>query len=58
MPKKSSKSGKGKSGSMPTDAQITAVGKELKKMPIGKIIVRHGFKFALTKDKHIVFQKK
>ncbi len=58
MTKKPSKARKEKPGPMPTDAQIASAGKELKKMPIGKTIVRNGFKFALTNDGHIFFQKK
>jgi len=56
--KKTSKSKKAKSVSMPTEAQIRSVAKELEKMPLGKVIIRHGFKFACTKDGHIFFQKK
>jgi len=64
MPKKSTKSKKStkakkvKSGAMPTEAQIRSAGKELEKLPLGKVIIRHGFKFACTKDGHIFFQKK
>jgi len=58
MPKKSSKIREEKAGSMPTEAQIKSAAKELEKMPIGEIIVRNGFQFALTSNGHISFQKK
>ena len=56
--KKTSKAKKVKRGSMPTEAQIRSAAKELEKLPLGKVIVRHGFQFACTKDGHIFFQKK
>ncbi|MBI3190409.1 hypothetical protein HYZ41_01760 [archaeon] len=56
--KKSSKAKKVKTGSMPTEAQIKSAAKELEKMPIGKVIVRNGFKFARSSGGHVAFQKK
>ncbi|HLC79726.1 MAG TPA: hypothetical protein VJG83_04890 [archaeon] len=57
MPKDSSKVKKENRGSMPTEAQIESVKKELENMPVGSVIVRDGFKFASTSDGHIAFQK-
>ncbi len=57
MPSKVPVKKKEKISSMPTEAQIDSAGKELEKMPPGEVIVRKGFKFALTEDGHITFQK-